>query len=318
MSNFIPPESLPALERAGRRLPTSLMLVVAAWLAYLIALPIAWAHSAALTITLVPTLGVFLFTWIGYYRHELWHGYFPQIDNAAWFRFVSYLLFSDPQVYGAAHPNHHKHLHTPRDIEFFCDGWATDPARRRRQFALELVFGNAAWELACLWRLKREGRATARAGRRALGMRVALLAPVLAAAESCVPGGAWTCLAGYAATLWAGSIVTRHDQWIEHLGIVSDGPLDERNMLTRNLTTHTWSGWLFNVWNHNEPREHVLHHTDPKVNSRGFPGLALPPGARTITLGAYARLLAEHWRQLASDPAQWCREAEMPSGPRVI
>jgi hypothetical protein len=92
--------------------------------------------------------------------------------------------------------------------------------------------------------------------------------------------------------------MNRHVQWIEHLGILSDGSLAERNLLTRNLSSATLGGRLFNFIFHYDAQEHVFHHTEPRINSRGAPDLTLPPGAQTITLGEYPRLLWSHYRSL--------------------
>lgn len=272
--------------------------LVACWWTYLVLTPRLIAALGPAAWLLAPTLGVFLFTWLGYYRHELWHGYFTGVDNPRWFRFVSYLLFSDPQVYAVAHRFHHAHVHTLRDVEFFCEDYETDRAGRRRQFILELLFGNAAWELASLQRFKRDGLATARAGRIALACRAGLLAAVVAVAAQVTPGGGSVCLGLYAATVWMGSVMTRHDQWVEHLGIVGDGSLVERNLLTRNLAPATIWDRLFLFVNHNEPREHVLHHLEPRVDSRGLPGVQLPIGSRQTTLAEYARLFLAHVRTI--------------------
>jgi fatty acid desaturase len=292
----LPPEAVARIRDSSTRLPLCLLVAMTAWVGYLLLVPLLWSRIGATAAFLVPTLGVTLFAWLGYYRHELWHNYFPAIHNPTWFNVVSYMLFSDPQVYRVAHPSHHKYVHTPRDIEFFCERWEDDPARRRRQFVLELLFGNMAWELATLRRLKKEGRATARAGRIAAMPRFAILGAIVGASSWLQPGSGWACFWIYWLSVWAGSVMTRHNQWIEHLGIVSDGSLAERNLLTRNLRSDTFAGWLFNLMNHDDAREHVFHHTEPQLNSRGIDGLALPPGARTCTVGEYLSLLVRHCR----------------------
>ena len=201
-------------------------------------------------------------------------------------------------MYRIAHPAHHKYVHTLRDIEFFCENYETDRRARRLQFRLELVFGNMAWELTCLHRLFRENKYSRWSSRMCLVKRAALFFVLLGICRWLTPGSGWYYFSCYLGTLWCGSLVTRHNQWIEHLGIVSDGNIAERNLLTRNVRSDTWAAKLFNFMNHEDAREHVFHHTEPQLNTRAFPGLTLPPGARSITISQYARLLIDHYRSL--------------------
>jgi hypothetical protein len=189
-------------------------------------------------------------------------------------------------------------VHTPDDIEFFCEGWQTDRRGRRRQYVLELLLGNIAWEISCLYRLKRQGKITSRTGLETLAKRLLVFFALMAVVGLVEPGAAWRFAVTSALTIWAGSVMTRHNQWIEHLGIVSDGSLAERNLLTRNVRSDRALGWLFNLMNHNDPLHHVYHHTEPKLQTRALSGLALPPGARVITVPEYLRLLVEHYRSL--------------------
>jgi fatty acid desaturase len=295
----VPETLIPALQRASASLRWRLLIVIGMWLAYLMVLPRLVMSYGAVAFALVPTVGVYLFCWLGYYRHELWHNYFPGIDNPRWFDLVSWLLFSDPAVYRLAHPAHHKYIHTTADIEFFCEGYEEDRPRRRRQFAMELVVGNMAWELTCLHRLFRDGKYTKWKSRICALKRAALFLALVSISRVITPGSGWIYLQGYLATLWVGSLVTRHNQWLEHLGICANGAsLAERNLMTRNLPSDGPLAWLFNFVNHNDATEHVFHHTEPKLNTRGFPGLQLPPGARTVTIAQYLGILVDHYRRL--------------------
>lgn len=224
----LPAEARARVARASRRLPASLWAVVVGWLAYLLLLGILRARYGMVALLLVPTVGVYLFTWLGYYRPELWHAYFPGIDNGRWFAFVSYILFADPQVYRLAHGSHHKFVHTPADLEFFCVNWESDRRRRRRHFFAELVLGNLAWELATLARFLGAGRASVRGIVLATVWRIALLAAMVGACQWIAPGSGWRCLGGYWLTIWLGAVMTRQNQWIEHLGVVDTGGLTWR------------------------------------------------------------------------------------------
>jgi fatty acid desaturase len=297
-SGGLPEEAAQRIRQTSDRLPVNLAAVILLWFIYLLSVPVLWARYGLPALLLIPTAGPYLFSWLVYYRHELWHNYFPGIRNPYWFNIVSYLLFSDPQAYRLAHPSHHKYVHTPDDEEFFCRDWRTDRRGRKRQFILESIFGNIAWQLATFQRFRAEGRATTKATCVALIKRLAILCGLLAVAGWIQPGGWWPCLWTYAASVWLGAVMTRHLQWVEHLGIVSEGSLAERNLLTRNLSTDTALGCLFNFLNHDDAREHVLHHTEPKFNTRGVKGLTLPTGASRITLRDYLHILVTHYRTL--------------------
>ncbi|HEV8715546.1 MAG TPA: fatty acid desaturase [Candidatus Binatia bacterium] len=291
-------ETVRRIREASIFLPFSLAAVSFLWCAYLFAASLLWARYSSFAVLLVPTVGAYLFSWLGFYRHELWHRYFPKINNAAWYDFVSSLLFSDPQVFRAAHASHHKFVHTPDDLEFFCQDWVTDRGRRKRQFILELLFGNVAWELSLFRRLRKRGQATWRARLVAFARQVAISASLLVLVVWTHPGAGRFFFATCMLTVWSGAVMTRHVQWIEHLNIVSDGPLAERNLLTRNLCSDTVWGRLFNVLSHHDAREHVYHHTEPRLNGRGLAGLQLPPDARTIALSEYPRILWGYYRNL--------------------
>lgn len=293
----VPADLVGPVKQASTGLRPRLYMMVAAWVGYLLLMPRLVMAYGWPAVALIPTLGVFLLSWMGYYRHELWHSYFAGANNPRWFDLLSWLLFSDPAVYRIAHPAHHKYVHTLRDIEFFCEHYE-DRARRRLQFKLELIFGNMAWELTCLHRLFHEGKYTRWASRFCLVKRAALFFLLNGVSRWLTPGSGWYYFGCYLATLWIGSLVTRHNQWIEHLGILSDGTIAERNLLTRNVSSDTFLGRVFNFMNHDDAKEHVFHHTEPQLNTRGFPGLTLPPGSRTITLPEYGRLLVEHYRSL--------------------
>jgi len=279
--------------------PLGLGIGLVLWFGYLLVIPILSARHGILALALVPTAGIYLFTWLGYYRHELWHGYFPHLDNPRWFAFVSYALFADPQVYRSAHASHHKFVHTTEDREFYCSEWPTNRFRRRAQFLAELMLGNVAWEAGSFWRLmKTHGRPVVGAGVMATAKRLALLLAVITVCELLGPGSGWRCLAAYGLTIWAGAVMTRHNQWIEHLGIFSAGSLAERNLLTRNLSSSGWAGRLINLVNHDDAHAHVFHHTEPSVHSRGATGLALPSGAQKISVREYGRVLVHYARSL--------------------
>ncbi|MBI3890431.1 MAG: hypothetical protein HY303_02750 [Candidatus Wallbacteria bacterium] len=269
---------------------------IGVWIAYLLLLPSLWMQSMPLALLAIATAGGYLALGIGYYRHELYHVYYKPFTKPLYY-LTSWLVFSDPQVFRIAHPLHHGAVHTHDDIEFFCAGYAEDRARRKRQFLFELLFGNAAWELHTLQRLKREKRFDRPQGLLSFLCRVGLAGLLCGVSTRLTPGSAKAYLAGYFLTLWWGAIVSRHNQWLEHLGIVGGGTLEERNLMTRNLPDTGLLNRLWNLYHRNDPREHVLHHTKAGIHSRIEP-FPLPVGARFTSVAEYPGLLRQYWRSL--------------------
>jgi fatty acid desaturase len=291
------PDEVSRLRGLAKRLPAALMAVVASWVAYLIVVPYLCATVSPLFLLAVPTIGLYLFGWLGYYRHELWHSYFPGLDNHTCYDVTSALLFSDPQVYRTCHPTHHKFIHTTKDLEFFVEDYETNRGRRRRQYVLELLFGNIAWELYTFQRLHKEGRIRVPSARRSWFHRALGVAALLIVAYVLDPMAPVYSVIVFVGTLWLGALMTRHNQWLEHLGILSDGDILLRNHLTRNLDKRGILGKLYGLFTHEDSDAHIYHHTDGRIPSRNT-GLALPEGAVTISVWQYAGILVKHYREL--------------------
>lgn len=296
---WLSPYQLARVQSASRYLPFALVGVVTGWLVYIFAVPYLWHRFGLVALLLVPTVGVYFFTWLGYYRHELWHNYFPRFDNQAWYNFLSHLILADPQVFSVAHSTHHRFVHTPRDLEFFPEHWETDRKKCRRQFLLELVFGNVAWEFITFERLRKSGQLDMKTCTVDFIQRCVLNLCFLAFGLFVLQAELWLSLTSYSLTIWAGALMTRLNQWVEHLGIEMDGSLADRNRLVRNLSSATWGGKLFNFMNHYHAEEHVFHHSDPRYNTRAVTGLGgLPAGANTITFRQYVKILVNHYRSM--------------------
>lgn len=269
---------------------------ILAWVAFLFAMPVLWMRSVPLALLAVLTAGGYLAVGLGYYRHELHHNYFRPFSRQL-YHLTSLLLFSDPQIFRIAHPLHHGAVHTVDDIEFYCQDYRTNPVLRRWQFAMELLFGNAAWEFHTWLRLRREGKYDKVEGHIWFLLRAALMIGLGTASERLVPGSFYPFLICYGLTLWWGAVVSRHNQWLEHAGILSEGPYEERNRLTRNLSNDGVLNKLWNFYHRNDPREHVNHHVKAGINSRLVPS-SLPEGAVVTNVTEYPGILLAYWRSL--------------------
>ncbi len=294
----IRPLSLAGLKFQESKTTFKLFCVFPLWFAYLFLTAILWTQSIPAALLSMALAGMYLSSWMGYFRHELWHEYFPGINNPFFFKVISYCLFSDPKIYELAHTTHHRDLHTARDIEFFCEDYEQSHLRRRIHFIVELLLGNIAWEVTTMCRLTKTGHITVWRTVWSTGVRFALVYLYYRTADFIFPGAGISMLWVYGLTVWAGSLMTRHDQWIEHLGILSSSPLSERIYMIRNLPDTHWTNRLWNLFNHHDPRDHYFHHAYPQKNFREAGGLTLPDTAVRITIPQYLRFLVQYYKSV--------------------
>ena len=277
----------------------SVLVAIPLWLAYLTVAGVVWIYSIPLSLAIILFVGQYLTSWLGYQRHELWHNYFPGIPNRRFFDLVSSLLFSDPQIYSLAHVTHHRDLHTTSDAEFFCEDYETDSRRRKRQFIFEFLLGNIAWEASAIFRTAKSKELAWRHHGLSVAMRFLFWGLFCFLANSVYPGLGLPLAYVYILTIWFGALVTRHDQWIEHLGIYSnDAPLAERVRMTRNLPDTHWTNRLWNLFNHNDPRSHYFHHAYPQLNLRDRRDLELPEDVPRITIPEYLKALWNYYKSI--------------------
>jgi fatty acid desaturase len=278
--------------------------VVLLWPLYLIVAPLAVQRLGAWALLLLVPVGTYLVMWVGLLRHEVWHRNFDRVDPKRAFRLLSYLILTDPNPYYLFHGQHHTHVHTRKDPVIFCEGYE-DLRTRRRVFVLELLLGNAVWEFMTLGRLVRTGKVSRKEVLGALPYR---LAPLLATAAATYAVGGPRALALHPLTalltLWAGSQAARHTQWIEHLGVLAEGSMEERSLKTHNLTRGTPFGWLFNVLTLNETWNHTYHHVEPAQPLSSIDEVAPAADHRVIDGRQYAAILWTYWKSLQSAAAE--------------
>jgi hypothetical protein len=154
-----------------------------------------------------------------------------------------------------------------------------------------------AWELITRIRLLSQRRINWRESLKYVVLHWGHMLGLLAVCEWLRPYSGQAYLANYWISVWAGSLAIQHSKWIEHIGIFSDAPGLERRRLTRNLSRKTLASRIFSVFNHDEAAQHLFHHANPEFDSRGVPGLSLPPDAKFITIGEYPGVL---WRFMRS------------------
>ncbi|MCC7377150.1 MAG: fatty acid desaturase [Verrucomicrobiales bacterium] len=204
----------------------------------------------------------------------------------------------DPETYRLSHASHHLHANTDRDRQMYPEGFLANPTRARLQFALELVLGNLAWEIATTARLRRQGMLP--------GTRIAAHLPgrlvvpgVLAWFFATVaPEAAGFAIANFIVMFWSGSLMTRHNQWLQHLGIFASGDEKARNLLTRNLRNETLLERTINFLNHDDSVAHTYHHTEPGSYTRLDSDLHPASDHVQVTLRDYWKALTAFYREL--------------------
>jgi fatty acid desaturase len=286
----------PITEERVRAQAWKYYFVLLAWPAYLFVLPAVYARAGWWSAAYMVFPGVYLFTWTGYLMHETWHKYVPNVPNGLFYNLYSWMLVTDPQVYRALHGYHHSAVHTWDDTEFHPLGEIKDgPLLAVYNFCeifLGIIFISVLGQLVMPGHPVHGKNFSAR--RAALsGCAIALfLGGVLYLSHLAFGVSASQALVPLAASLWLNSFVIHHSQLVEHGGLIVEGDFGQRNLWARNLSPAGPAEKLFLFFTHGDSREHVLHHTLPRVYSRPFPGaLPLPEKAVRLTLADYLRVL---------------------------
>ncbi|MBL9139448.1 MAG: fatty acid desaturase [Verrucomicrobiales bacterium] len=271
---------------------------LAGWILVL-TLPPLLAHRAGWwLLVLSPVIGAYFVSWLGMLRHELWHGYVDGLNNRLFYRVTCFALCVDPETYRLSHASHHLHANTDRDMQMYPEGFLRHPGRARLQFVMELVLGNIAWEVATTARLRRRGLLTGATIAANLPGRLVLPGFLALFFAGLAPEAAGLAAANFILMCGSGSIMTRHNQWLQHLGIFATGDDDARNCLTRNLRNQTILERVVNFLNHDDSVAHTYHHTEPGTYTRLEPGLQPASNHVQITLPEYWEVLWAFYREL--------------------
>lgn len=291
----------PAPSPASGPVPSArirLACALVGWLLILTLLPLAAHRFGGWPLLLAPLLGAYFVSWIGMLRHELWHGYVEGVDNRFFYRVTCFALCLDPETYRLSHASHHQHANTDRDIQLYPEGFLRNPRRARFQFAMELLLGNLAWEIATAARLRRQGLLKGTTLASNLPGRLVLPGLLMLFFATAAPDAGPLAIANFLLMFWSGSVMTRHNQWLQHLGIFASGDPGARDLLTRNLRNRTVLERLVNFLNHDDSVAHTYHHTEPRTYARLEPGLHPAPDHLQITLPEYFAVLAAFCREL--------------------
>ena len=266
------------------------------WPVWLFVLPGLWSFSPWLGLVWIVFPGIWCYCWLGVLMHEASHGYFPSLNNRLAYKILSLNLFMDPQVFLATHATHHVAVNTWDDRQIHPLGKIENRAVRRVFTWLEILLGDIYFIVAGTFAMWRDP-ALRRHYRPVLGLVWNLtwmvgLAVVLSASAQVFQLSFWQTLGPVLLGVWACALVLRHNELVQHAGLIVEGDLATRNLATRNLAPTGLASKLFLFLTHDDPAQHVLHHTLTSRYSRPFKDhFALPDGSVFITLPGYFRLL---------------------------
>ncbi|MBE0537361.1 MAG: fatty acid desaturase, partial [Phycisphaerae bacterium] len=245
------------------------------WLAYAFLLPFLWAKLGPWSLLVMIFPGAWLYNWLSYLAHESWHRYVPNINNDRFFKHAFCLLGADPQLYRLVHGRHHSQIHTWQDTEFHPLGRIRSRPLRALYNILEIAFGVIFIFALLSWVVPRHPQYRHRYSKSAAAVALLSIAAIygtlgLAAALAFNLSAAQV-LIPWLLSLWISAVIVHQDQMIQHAGIILDGDVRQRDLATRNLRPAGPASRLLLFLFHNDPREHVLHHTLVRVYHRPFP-----------------------------------------------
>lgn len=271
-------------------------IAIPLWILYFISLPYVFDLSKPFFFIYVFTIGNFLFCWLGYLFHETWHEYIPVVPNKTLYYIYGLLLFSDPQIYRITHGSHHAKAHTYEDLEFYPIGELKNPFLKRLYRWGEFLFGVAFLFFfhSLILPTKKDLKLRFSAGKhiKALIHISVLYGLIILSAMTIFKPELTSLVAAYLIGIWIHSFFLHQSQMIEHGFLILEGSVHERNLATRNVIPEGPLEKFFLFLTHDDPREHVFHHTQPMAYLRPFPEtLPLPAGSNKVTLRKYISLM---------------------------
>lgn len=286
----------PLEENLLRRQAWKYWLVMAAWPAFLILLPLVYAHSPLAAAVLIIFPGSWLFAWLAFLMHEAWHNYVPGLPNRGIFHIFGWMLLMDPQVFHLAHTSHHRDVNSYRDIEFYPFGRIHKRSIRRLYHLLQVllgaVFTQPMMSLGVMRHPEFRKKYSSLKGLASVFIQVIFMLSTgsVAIAISSINPAELVML--YVLIYWSGALLVHHDQLMQHGNLIVKGDYGQRNRATRNLNPAGLLAHIFLFFTHNEGLEHVLHHTRVDLYNRPFPGrFPMPDKAVYINMADYSRVL---------------------------
>ncbi len=272
--------------------------ILLAWPLYLLSLPMVFSRFGAWSSVYMMFPGVYLFTWLGYLMHETWHKYVPVIPNDRLYYVLSWMLFTDPQIYRILHGFHHSMVNTWEDTEFHPLGEIKNRPLKIAYNFFEIILGIAFISVISTLILPHHPKYKAKY-RFSSSITTVIIIIIFLGALGCACHfifgiSVHAIVISYVISIWLNSFFLHHSQMIEHGNYIVEGDYNNRNLRTRNLSDKGALERMFLFFSHGDTREHVLHHTLVSVYSRPFPGkVPMPEGAGYIDIKGYMKVLAD-------------------------
>jgi fatty acid desaturase len=267
----------------------------------LIASPYLNATIGSFSYPVVAVLASYFIIGIGLLRHEHWHRYDKETNNTLFHDLCSFSVLSDTNCYLHGHLSHHKHVHTEDDLELYGPDYSTlTPDQKRKKFFIEFLIGNIYWELTTGHYLAARKFVTKIDIIKSVAGRALFLATLFSVNYFLRQGPeALTVALHFGFSLWMAAVVSRHLQWIQHLGIFVDHKDARiRSLQTRGLVNSGIAEKVFNVWTHTEGENHIIHHTDVHVPITKVRHMKVDASAPVINLKQYLKIAFDYYQHL--------------------
>ncbi|MHC5061323.1 MAG: fatty acid desaturase [Planctomycetota bacterium] len=273
-----------------------LYFVAIAYPLYLFFLPGLFSKNILLSLAYMIFPGVYIATWMACLMHECWHNYVPAISKNFFYNTFSFMLIMDPFIYRLVHGHHHSKVNTYDDIEFHPMGEIQNLWLRRVYNLSEIIFGVIYTFSLQMYFAPRHPTFKSRCNpwehRLTVAMWVLFYGSVGFLSAITFEVGFRQVAVSFLLSFLIASFVIHQIQMIEHGGLIVEGDNNYRMMQTRNLKNDTIFEKLFLFMTHQDPQEHILHHTMVDHYTRPFVGrLPVPEDAVYISLADHAAIL---------------------------
>lgn len=263
------------------------------WCAFLVMLPALYAHLPIYFLPLYSLPAVYLGTMQAFLIHESWHLYSRQKGMPFLYHLYSVILISDPQSYFLTHAEHHAHVNSIHDIEFYPFGRIQNKKLRFLHNFLDIFIGAFYTGLARTSALRKHRKYKVTVTLLSTGASITLYIVLFLTSQFFFQVEIFDFLVPYFFVCHMISLLVRHTQLLEHGGIFLDEDLKSRDLKTRNLKPEGWASRLFLFMTQNDSRDHLLHHLHPsKFNSKSQ-SPDLPGNAVCITFKDYVPVLKD-------------------------
>lgn len=273
-------------------------LLLILWPLYLLFLPYVYSWNNYFGLLFIIFPGLYMFPFLGLLIHETWHRYFDNVPNRLFYVIFCLMLISDPQVYDLVHTSHHADVNTFQDMQFHPLGNIKKRFWRIVYNFVEIFLGVVFVMTIAGIRLPRNPKYKTKYsfgkfiaylfGRITFIVGMGILCHLVWGVST------YEILIPYLICYWMGSVLIHHGMLIEHGNLIVEGTLKQRNIKTRNMIPNGIIERIILFFTHNDPLEHLLHHSMPQINTRPLPRtVPMPDNSVYITFKQYLMILRD-------------------------